>query len=148
MEIILLQDVKTLGKKGDVVKVNDGYARNMLLPKKLGIEANPKNMEVLKKQKAEEERIAAEQLAEAKKLGENIGSKKVTIQIKAGGNGKAFGSVTSKEIGQAMKDQLALDIDKKKIVLTDAIKTAGEFDIPVKLHPQVTAKIKVIVETV
>lgn len=148
MEIILLQDVKSLGKKGEVVKVNDGYARNMLLPKKLGVEANAKNMEVLKKQKEEEARIAAEQLAAAKELAENIGSKKVTIEIKAGGNGKAFGSVTTKEIGQAMKDQLKLDIDKKKIVLADAIKTAGEYEIPIKLHPQVTAKIKVVVATV
>ena len=113
MEVVLLEDVKALGKKGQVVKVNDGYARNFILPKKLGVEATSKNLNDLKLQKANAEKVAAEQLAEAKKLAEEIDKMSVTVSIKAGEGGRAFGSVSTKEIAKAAKDQLKLYIDKK-----------------------------------
>ena len=134
MEIVLLEDVKALGKKGQIVKVNDGYARNFILPKKLGVEATAKNLNDLKLQKANAEKVAAEQLAEAKALAEKIGELSVTLKMKAGEGGRAFGSVSSKEIAVAAKDQLGLEIDKKKMVLPEAIKTFGTHEVPVKLH--------------
>lgn len=143
MDIVLLEDVKALGKKGQIVKVNDGYARNCILPKKLGVEATPKNLNDLKLQKANEARIAAEQLAAAKELGAKIEASKVTLTIKAGEGGRAFGSVSNKEISKAITDQLGLEIDKKKIVLNDPIKSIGSFEVPVKLHKEVTARLAV-----
>lgn len=143
MEIILLEDVKSLGKKGDQVKVNDGYARNFILPKKLGMEATKKNINELKLQKANEERIAQEKLEEAKAFAAEIGQKKVELFIKGGKDGRTFGSVSTKEIAAAAKEQLGYDIDKKKMHLADPIKSAGVFHVPVKLHPKVTAELKV-----
>ena len=143
MEIVLLEDVKALGKKGQIVKVNDGYARNFILPKKLGVEATAKNLNDLKLQKANAEKVAAEQLAEAKALAEKIGELSVTLKMKAGEGGRAFGSISSKEIAVAAKDQLGLEIDKKKMVLPEAIKTFGTHEVPVKLHKDVTAKLTV-----
>jgi len=140
MEIVLLEDVKALGKKGQVVKVNDGYARNFILPKKLGVEATSKN---LKLQKANDAKIAAEQLAAAKELAEKLNNASVTVSIKAGEGGRAFGAVSSKEIEKAAKDQLGLEIDKKKIVLNTPIKAIGSFEVSVKLHKEVTAKLAV-----
>ena len=137
MEIVLLEDVKALGKKGQIVKVNDGYARNFILPKKLGVEATAKNLNDLKLQKANAEKVAAEQLAEAKALAEKIGELSVTLKMKAGEG------VSSKEIAVAAKDQLGLEIDKKKMVLPEAIKTFGTHEVPVKLHKDVTAKLTV-----
>ena len=121
MEIVLLEDVKALGKKGQIVKVNDGYARNFILPKKLGVEATSKNLNDLKLQKANAAKVAAEQLAAAKELAEKIEKLTVTLKMKAGEGGKAFGSVSSKEIAAAAADQLKLDIDKKKLVLPETI---------------------------
>ena len=141
MEIVLLEDVKALGKKGQVVKVNDGYARNFILPKKLGVEATSKNLNDLKLQKANDAKIAAEQLAAAKELAEKLNNASVTI--KAGEGGRAFGAVSSKEIEKAAKDQLGLEIDKKKIVLNTPIKAIGSFEVSVKLHKEVTAKLAV-----
>ncbi len=146
MEIILLEDVKTLGKKGDRVKVNDGYARNFILPKKLGIEATPKNINDLKLQKANEARIAAEKLAEAQDLAKKLEGKAVTVSVRAGEGGKIFGSVSTKEIAQACLEQLGLDIDKKKMVLNDPIKACGVVEVPVKLHKDVTAKLSVKIQ--
>lgn len=146
MEVILLEDVKALGKKGEIVKVNEGYARNFILKKGLGKEANAKNLNDLKLQKANEEKLAAERLAEAKALAEKIENGSVTLKIKAGKDGRAFGSVSSKEIAGAMESQLGLSIDKKKIVLDDAIKAAGTFHVSVKLHKDVTAELTVKVE--
>lgn len=143
MDIVLLEDVKALGKKGQVVKVSEGYARNFILPKKLGVEATPKNLNDLKLQKANADRLAAEQLAAAKALAEKIGNSSITLSIKAGDNGKAFGSVSSKEIGKAIQDQLALEIDKKKLVLPEPLKTFGTHEVPIKLHREVTAKLAV-----
>ena len=146
MEIILLQDVKTLGKKGDLVKVNDGYARNYILPKKLGMEATAKNKNDLKLQKQNEERVAAQQLADAKAFAEDLKDKSVTVKIKAGKDGKVFGSVSTKEIAQAVKEQLGLEIDKKKLVLDEPIKSCGIFPVVLKLHAKVQAELKVKVE--
>ena len=146
MEVVLLEDVKALGKKGQVVKVNDGYARNFILPKKLGVGATSKNLNDLKLQKANAEKVAAEQLAEAKKLAEEIDKMSVTVSIKAGEGGRAFGSVSTKEIAKAAKDQLKLDIDKKKIQMKDPIKAVGTTSVAIKLHPKVTAELKVVVE--
>ncbi len=143
MEVVLLQDVKALGKKGQIVKVNDGYARNFILPKKLGVEANSKNLNDLKLQKANDAKVAAEQLAAAKELAAKIEAGSVTVSIKAGEGGRAFGSVSSKEIGKAVSDQMKLDIDKKKLVLPEPIKTLGTHEVPVKLHKEVTATLRV-----
>ncbi len=143
MEIVLLEDVKALGKKGQIVKVNDGYARNFILPKKLGVEATSKNLNDLKLQKANAAKVAAEQLAAAKELAEQIEKVSVTLKMKAGEGGKAFGSISGKEIAAAAADQLKLDIDKKKLVLPEPIKTFGNHEVPVKLHKDVTAKLTV-----
>ena len=146
MQVVLLEDVKALGKKGQIVKVNDGYARNFILPKKLGVEATSKNLNDLKLQKANEEKIAAENLAAAKELAEKLEKLSVTLTMKAGEGGKAFDSVSSKEIAKAVADQLGLEIDKKKLVLPEAIKTFGTHEVPVKLHKDVTAKLAVKVQ--
>lgn len=143
MEIVLLEDVKALGKKGQIVKVNDGYARNFILPKKLGVEATSKNLNDLKLQKANEEKLAAEQLAAAKELAAKIEKQSVTLSMKAGENGKAFGSISGKEIAAAAVDQLGLEIDKKKLILPEPLKTFGTHEVPLKLHKDVTAKLAV-----
>lgn len=143
MQIVLLEDVKSLGKKGQIVNVNDGYARNFILKKNLGVEATAKNLNDLKLQKANAEKIAAEQLAAAKELAEKLEGMSVTLSMKAGEGGKAFGSVSGKEIAAAAKEQLNLEIDKKKLVLPEAIKTFGTHEVPVKLHKDVTGKLTV-----
>lgn len=143
MKVILLADVKALGKKGDVVDVSDGYARNMLFPKKLGVEANAKNCNDLKLQNAHAEKVAQEQLEAAKALAAEIGEKTVHVSIKVGEGGKTFGSVSSKEIAEAAKAQLSLELDKKKIQLSNPIRNLGVTIVPVKLHPKVTAELKV-----
>lgn len=143
MEVILLQDVKALGKKGQIVKVNDGYARNFILPKKLGLEANSKNLNDLKLQKANEEKVAAEHLAAAKELAAELMDKEIVLSLKLGEGGKTFGSISSKEIAEAAKEQLGYDIDKKKIQLKESIKSLGVHNVVLKLHPKVTAELKV-----
>lgn len=145
MKVILLEDVKALGKKGEIVNVSDGYARNCILPKKLGLEATSKNLNDLKLKKANEAKVAQEQLEEAQVLAKKLEAGKVELAIKVGEGGRAFGSVSSKEIAAAVKEQMGYDIDKKKIQLKDAIKTLGTHTVPVKLHPKVTADLKVIV---
>ena len=146
MKVILLEDVKALGKKGEIVNVNDGYARNFILPKKLGLEATGKNLNDLKLQKANVEKVAAEQLKDAQEFAKKIAAGKVELAIKFGEGGRAFGSVSSKEIAAAAKEQMGFDIDKKKIQLKDAIKTVGTHEVPIKLHPKVTAELKVIIK--
>ena len=143
MKIILLQDEKKLGKKGDIIEASEGYARNYILPKKIGVEATPKNMNDLKLQKANESKIAQEQLDAARALAVEIESKQVTVKIKAGEGGKAFGSVSSKEIAAAYKEQHNIEIDKKKIQLPESLKSFGSYEVSVKLHPQVTGKLTV-----
>lgn len=145
MKVILLEDVKALGKKGEIVEVNDGYARNFILPKKLGKEATGANLNDLKLQKANADKVAAENLANAKDLKGKLEEKTYQLSIKAGEGGKVFGSVTGKEIAQAAKEQYGFEIDKKKIALKEPIKTFGTHTVTVKLHPQVTAELKVVV---
>lgn len=146
MEVILLEDVKNVGKKGEVVKVNDGFARNVLIKKKQAVEATGKNLNDLKLKKANDDKIAAENLEAAKELGKKIEESSITITIKMGEGGKTFGSVSSKEIAEEVKAQLGFDVDKKKVQLKDAIKTVGEHDVKIKLHPQVVTTLKVKVE--
>lgn len=145
MKIILLQDEKKLGKKGDFVEVSEGYARNYILPKKIGVEATPKNMNDLKLKKANESKIAQEQLDAAKALAEQLESKQVVVRVKTGAGGKAFGSVASKEIAAACKEQHGIEIDKKKIQLPESLKNLGSYEVSIKLHPQVTGKLTVTV---
>lgn len=146
MKVILLEDVKSLGKKGELVNVNDGYARNFILKKNLGIEATPKALNDLKLQKQNDEKIAAENLENAKKLAEEIADKSVTLSLKAGSDGRAFGSISTKEISVAAKEQLGYNLDKKKMNLAEPIKNIGTFMVPIKLHPKVTAELKVVVK--
>ena len=148
MKVILTEDVKKLGKKGEVVEVSDGYARNYVLPKKLGVEANGKNMNDLKLKKANEEKIAQEQLEAAKDFAKVLETKEVLVSIKSGEGGKAFGSVSSssKEIAEAAKAQHGLEIDKKKIQMPEAIKSLGVYQVNVKLHPKVMGSLKVKVQ--
>ena len=146
MKVILLEDVKSLGIKGDIVEVNEGYARNCILKKKLGVEANTANMNDLKLKKNNEAKVAQEQLEAAQAFAKDLESKEVIVSIKAGEGGKLFGSVTAKEIAQAYKDQCKVDIDKKKIQFAEPIKSFGVFDVSVKLHPQVTGSLKVKVK--
>lgn len=143
MEVILLQDVKTLGKKGQIIKVNDGYARNYILPKKLGVEANSKNKNDLKLQKANNEKIAQERLDSAKALAADIEDKKIVIKVRTGTSGKIFGTVSNKEIALEVRKQLSLEVDKKKIVIADAIKELGTYTVKIKLHPEVAAQLKI-----
>ena len=146
MKVILLQDVKALGKKGEVVNVNDGYARNFILPKKLGVEANGKNLNDLKLQKNNEAKVAQEHLDAAKKLAEELKAGKVVLTMKVGEGGRTFGSVSSKEIAEAVKEQMHLDIDKKKLQLSEPIRCLGVTQVPVRLHPKVTGTLKVWVK--
>ncbi|MDE7429426.1 MAG: 50S ribosomal protein L9 [Lachnospiraceae bacterium] len=143
MKVILLEDVKTLGKKGDIVDVSDGYARNFVLPKKLGVEANAKNRNDLKLQKANADKVAQEQLEAAQELAKTLETKEVTLTIKSGEGGRTFGSISSKEIAQAAKEQCGLELDKKKIQLPEAIKALGAYEVGVKLHPKVMGKLRV-----
>ncbi len=141
MKVVLLQDVKALGKKDDIVTVNDGYARNFLLPRKLGVEATAANLNNLKQQQANAAFQAAEQLKAAQELASKIGSVKLEMPVKVGGNGKLFGALSSKEIADAMKQQFGIEVDKKKIILDEPIKEVGERIIEVKLHKDVLAKL-------
>lgn len=143
MKVILLQDVKSLGKKGDIVTVSDGYARNMLIKKKLGLEATPKNLNDLKLRNQHQEKVAKEQLEEAKQLAEELADKLIEVKIKAGENGRTFGSVSSKEISAAVKEQLGLDLDKRKMVISEPIKSIGTYEVTVKLHANVSALLRV-----
>ena len=140
MKVILLEDVKSLGKKGEVVNVNDGYARNLLFKKNLGIEATKQNLNDLKLQKQNNDKL------EAKKLAKELEEKEVVLAIKTGSDGRVFGSVSTKEIAEAAKEQLGYELDKKKMHLKDAIKSIGTFHVPVKLHPKVTVELKVVVK--
>ena len=143
MKVILLEDVKSLGKKGEVVNVCDGYARYFIFKKNLGLEANGKNLNDLKLQKQNEEKVAQEHLEAAQELAKKLEAAKVELKIKTGEGGRTFGSVSSKEIAIAVKEQLGYDLDKKKIQIKEAIRTPGMHLVPVKLHQKVTAELKV-----
>lgn len=141
MEVILFQDVKNVGKADEIVKLNDGYARNCIINKGLGVEATPKTLNDLKLKKQGEAKRAAEQLAQAQELAGKIGNSQVTCKIKIGENGRVFGAVSAKEVAEAMKSQLGIDVDKKKLVM-EPFKNMGSFTVGVKLHPKVTAELK------
>lgn len=143
MKIVLLEDVKSLGKKGDIVEASEGYARNFILPKKLGVEATKSNLNTLKLQKANEEKVALEKLEAAKELAKKIEESEITLSIKAGKDGRTYGSVSTKEIYEALLKQRQLEVDKKKIVVGESIKTFGTHNVSVKLHPKVQANLKV-----
>ena len=146
MKVILLEDVKSLGKKVQIVNVSDGYARNMILPKKLGVEATSRNLNDLKLRKANEEKVAQENLDAARAFAEELSTKEVILTLKVGEGGRTFGSVSSKEISEAAKKQLNLDIDKKKLQLESPIRNLGVTNVPVRLHPKVTGSLKVWVK--
>lgn len=146
MKVILLEDVKSLGKKGQIVNVSDGYARNMILPKKLGLEATPKNLNDLKLQKANEEKVAQENLEAAQAFAKDLETKEIILTLKVGEGGKTFGSISTKEISEAAKKQLNLELDKKKLQLPSPIRNLGVTQVPVRLHPKVTGSLKVWVK--
>ncbi len=148
MEVILMEDVKTLGKKGDIVKVSDGYARNFILPKKLGVEATKQNLYELKVKKDAEDRRIQEILAEARELAKKLETTTVNLEIKAGEGGRTFGSISTREIAATLNEKLGLELDRKKIQLSEPIKNAGSYTVAVKLHPKVTVNLKVVVEAV
>ena len=143
MKVILLEDVKSLGKKGEIVNVSDGYARNMILPKKLGVEANSKNLNDLKLQNQHADKVAQENLEKAQALAKELEDKVVEVKMKAGEGGRTFGSVSTKEIAAAAKEQLGLTLDKKKMQLEEPIRSFGYVDVPVKLHTKVTGILRV-----
>ena len=143
MKVILLQDVKSLGKKGEIVNVSDAYARNVIFAKKLGLEATGKNLNDLKLQNKHAEKVAEEQLEAAQELAKDLEDNFVEVKMKAGEGGRTFGSVSTKEISAAVKEQLGLDIDKKKMSLNIPIKSFGTFDVVIKLHAKVTGSLRV-----
>ena len=144
MKVILLQDVKQIGKKGDVIEASDGYARNFLFPRKLAQEGNDSNMHILNNKKENERKQKLAELEAAQKLAGDLKGKEITIKAKAGESGKLFGAITSKDVAELIKEQYKIEIDKKKIVM-DTIKLAGGYEIEVKLYPEVSTKMKVII---
>lgn len=145
MKVILLQDVLKVGKKGELIEVSDGYARNVLIKKKQAMEATKQSINELQiKNKAEEKRRQQE-LEEAKQLRDQIKEMQVTVSVKAGAGGKVFGSVSSSDIAAAAREQLKIDLNKKKIVLKENLKEVGEHKVALKIHPKVSAELKVIV---
>jgi len=143
MKVILLQDVQGTGKKGEIKEVKDGYARNCLIKQKLAVEATNANMNILEGQQAHAQHKIDTEIANAKKIAETIEGKTFSTAVKAGANGKLFGSVTGKDISKMIKDAHGLDVDKKKIVLKNEIKTFGTFEAEARLYNGVTAKFKV-----
>ena len=144
MKVILLQDVKKLGKKGDVIEASDGYARNYLFPRKLAEEATANALHVVNAKKENERKKKLAELEAAQKLAAELKGKEVTIDAKAGDNGRLFGAITNKDIAEVINKQFNLTIDKKKIVV-NTIKVAGEYEVEVKLYPEVSTKMKVII---
>jgi large subunit ribosomal protein L9 len=146
MKVILKADVKSVGKKGEVINASDGYARNFLFPRNLAVEATEGNMKSLENHRAKEAQKKSEELQAAREVAKKLSDLTVTIQAKSGANGKLFGSITSKEISEKLKEQHAIDIDKKKIVLDEAIKVAGTYEVEVKVYPEVSGKLKVNIQ--
>ena len=148
MQVILKKTVNGTGKAGEIVRVSDGFARNMLIPKGLAIEATPTNIKILEKQRAQVALAAAESKADAEKAKEMLSGKKLVIKMKSGEGGKLFGSITSKDIAEAAKDQLGMDIDRKKIVLSSPIKAVGTFDVDIKLYQDIKGSLRIEVESI
>lgn len=144
MKVILLQDVKNMGKKGDVIEASDGYARNFLFPKKLAEQANGNNLHVLNAKKENERKKKLAELEEAQKLAGELKGKEIMIKAKVGDSGRLFGAITNKDVAGLINTQFKLAIDKKKVVM-NTIKVAGTYDVEIKLYPEVTTKMKVII---
>lgn len=147
MKVILKQDVKGLGKKEQLVEASDGYARNFLFPKGLAVEASATNVNIMKTKKEAEAHKKDREIAQAKELANKIKDITLTLKVKAGDNGKLFGSITSKDVAEAMKTEQKLEIDKKKLVMPDAIKSVGTFEVEVKLYPEISSKFTVKIES-
>lgn len=143
MKVILLEDVKGVGKKGQLVNASDGYAKNFLFPKKLAVEATKANLNEFELKQKSEAKRRQEEYEQAQELGKALSDKVITVAVKTGGNGKLFGSVTNKEIAEEIIKQTGLEIDKKKVSIGDPIKMVGERTAVVKLHPKVTAEVKI-----
>ena len=148
MKVILLADVKSVGKRDDIVNVSDGYARNMLFPKKLAVEATPKNMKDIQLKKQNEARIAEAQQKEAQAFAKELEEKTVTVGIKVGAGGKTFGSVSTKEIADAAKEQFGIELDRKTMVRASPLRELGDSSVQVRVHPKVTAQLKVLVKEI
>ena len=146
MKVILLQDVNKVGKKGDLVEASDSYARNVLIRRKLAVEATGQAINDLKLKKANDEKIAEENLEKAKELKEQLDRTSVVVRAKTGEGDKLFGSISGKEIAEAAKEQLGIELDRRKIVVDNPIKTIGTMSVIVKLHPKVKAELTVKVE--
>ncbi|NLM36409.1 MAG: 50S ribosomal protein L9 [Clostridiales bacterium] len=144
MKVILLQDVKNMGKKGDVVNASDGYARNYLFPKKLAQEATPENLHIINQKKENERKKKLEEIEAAQALAEKLKGKEIKITVKSGDNGRLFGAITNKDIADNIKKQYGVDIDKKKVVV-DTIKQTGVYDVELKLYAEVSTKMKVVI---
>ncbi len=147
MKVILKQDVKGLGKKEQMVEASDGYARNFLLPRGLAVEATSSNVNIMKTKKEAEAQKKDREVAQAKELAKKIKDITVTLKVKAGENGKLFGSITSKDVAEALKSQQKLDIDKKKLIMPDSLKAVGTFEVEVKLYPEINSKFTVKIES-
>lgn len=145
MKLILLEDVKSIGKKGQLINSSDGYAKNYLIPKGLAVEATSSNINTLEQKKKSEEKRKLEELESARELAKSLEDKKIDIKVKTGENGKLFGAVTNKEIGAAIEEQTGIKIDKKKISLDEPIKMVGRRHVTIKIHPQVNAEIEVVI---
>lgn len=143
MKVILKADVKSVGKKGDIINASDGYARNFLFPKGLAVEATEGNLKALKAIKVSEQKKKEEELKNARELAKKIEGLTVLIKVKTGENGKLFGSITSKDIADELKKQFKIEVDKKKVILEEAIKSAGTYNVEVKVYPDVVASLKV-----
>jgi large subunit ribosomal protein L9 len=144
MKVILLKDIKSVGKKGDVINAADGYARNFLFPRKLAEEATDSNMHILNRKDENERKKKTSEIEQAQELANSLKDKVIKMVMKAGENGKLFGAITTKDIAVALNKQCNLDIDKKKIV-TDTIKLLGTYDVEIKIYPEISTKIKVLV---
>ncbi len=147
MKVILKQDVKGLGKKEQMVEASDGYARNFLLPRGLAVEATSSNVNIMKTKKEAEAQKKDREISQAKELAKKIKDITITLKVKAGENAKLFGSITSKDVAEALKSQQKLDIDKKKLVMPDSLKAVGTFEVEVKLYPEINSKFTVKIES-
>lgn len=143
MKLILQQDVKNIGKKGDIVEVAEGYGRNFLLPKKYAVEATAANLNIAKAKAGSAARKKAQDADEAKLLGSQLSKLTISVPVKVGDNGKLFGSVTGKDISDILKKQHQIDIDKRKITIKGEVTQLGEYDVSIKVHPEVTCSIKI-----
>ncbi len=146
MKVIMLADVKSIGKKDEIVNVSDGYARNFLFPRKLAVEATPGASKEVERKRAAERQREMERRAEAEKRAGALRGKVILVQTRCGSQGRLYGSVTSAEVAQSLKNQYQVDVDKRKIELEEAIRTVGEYPVTVRLYPEVTAKMTIRVQ--